>query len=124
MIPVQYSPPARQTRSHTRAQVVLTPAPRAPLTGNPAAPQLRAHLDRGLNLEGRKRDKKTTFKGPGEDGEEEQENSVEEEESDGTKGVLSPVKVNLDKSNKPISPQSEPSVLEIMQQMTQIMANL
>ncbi|MBW0475538.1 hypothetical protein O181_015253 [Austropuccinia psidii MF-1] len=123
MIPVQYSPPASKTRSQTRAQVVLAPAPRAPLTGTPAAPQLRAHLDRGLNLEGRKRDKEIKFLFRS-NGEEEQENSVEEEDSDGTKGVLSPVKVNLDKSNKPISPQSEPSVLEIMQQMTQIMANI
>ncbi|MBW0518452.1 hypothetical protein O181_058167 [Austropuccinia psidii MF-1] len=139
-MPVQYSPPARQTRSQTRAEVVLTPAPQAPLTGTPAAPQLRAHLERGPNLEGRKGDKKikflfrsswcfsglsrTTFKGPGEDGEEEQENSVEEEESDGTEGVISPVKANLDKSNQPIFQQSEPSVLAIMQQITHIMANL
>ncbi|MBW0485484.1 hypothetical protein O181_025199 [Austropuccinia psidii MF-1] len=48
---------------------------------------------------------RTTFKGPGEDGEEEEENSVEEEESDGTE-------------------ESEPSLLAIMQQMSQIMANL
>ncbi|MBW0593058.1 hypothetical protein O181_132773 [Austropuccinia psidii MF-1] len=47
--------------------------------------------------------------GPGEDGEEEEENSVEEEESDGTEGAPTP---------------SEPSLLVIMQQMTQIMANL
>ncbi|MBW0503366.1 hypothetical protein O181_043081, partial [Austropuccinia psidii MF-1] len=46
---------------------------------------------------------------PGEDGEEEEENSVEEEESDGTEGIPA---------------QSEPSLLAIMQQMTQIMANV
>ncbi|MBW0485267.1 hypothetical protein O181_024982 [Austropuccinia psidii MF-1] len=34
---------------------------------------------------------RTTFKGPGEDGEEEEENSVEEEESNGTEGVPAPV---------------------------------
>ncbi|MBW0509058.1 hypothetical protein O181_048773 [Austropuccinia psidii MF-1] len=34
---------------------------------------------------------KTTFKGPGEDGEEEEENSVEEEGSDGTEGIPAPV---------------------------------
>ncbi|MBW0474592.1 hypothetical protein O181_014307 [Austropuccinia psidii MF-1] len=34
---------------------------------------------------------KTTFKGPGEDGEEEEENSVEEEDCDGTERVPSPV---------------------------------
>ncbi|MBW0519884.1 hypothetical protein O181_059599 [Austropuccinia psidii MF-1] len=54
-MPVQHSPPARQTRSQA-----LT------------APQ-------------------QTFKGPGEDGEEEEENSVEEEVSDGTEGVPAPV---------------------------------
>ncbi|MBW0531744.1 hypothetical protein O181_071459 [Austropuccinia psidii MF-1] len=53
--------------------------------------------------EGRKRAKKIkfflrssfqvsrTFKGPGEDGEEEEENSVEEEELDGTEGIPAPV---------------------------------
>ncbi|MBW0592398.1 hypothetical protein O181_132113, partial [Austropuccinia psidii MF-1] len=33
---------------------------------------------------------RTSFKGPGEDGEEEEENSAEEEESDGTEGVPAP----------------------------------
>ncbi|MBW0478973.1 hypothetical protein O181_018688 [Austropuccinia psidii MF-1] len=33
---------------------------------------------------------RTTFKGPGEDGEEEEENSVEKEESNGTEGVPTP----------------------------------
>ncbi|MBW0470457.1 hypothetical protein O181_010172 [Austropuccinia psidii MF-1] len=57
---------------------------------------------------------------------EEKENSVEEEESDGTKGVPAPVGASqgprgptLVQSNHP-----EPSLLVIMQQMTQIMANL
>ncbi|MBW0578444.1 hypothetical protein O181_118159, partial [Austropuccinia psidii MF-1] len=69
--------------------------------------------------------------GPGEDGEEEKENSVEEEESDGTEGVPAPVGAyqgtggpTLAQSNQPVSHQSEPSLLAIMQQMTQIMANL
>ncbi|MBW0557053.1 hypothetical protein O181_096768 [Austropuccinia psidii MF-1] len=73
----------------------------------------------------------TTFRGPGEDGEEEEENSVEEEESDGTEGVPAPVEApkgtggpTLAQSNQPISHQSEPSLLAIMRQMTQIMANL
>ncbi|MBW0468609.1 hypothetical protein O181_008324 [Austropuccinia psidii MF-1] len=48
-MPIQHSPPERQTRSQARAQAVLTPAPRAPLDGTPAVPQLRAHLDRRPN---------------------------------------------------------------------------
>ncbi|MBW0532329.1 hypothetical protein O181_072044 [Austropuccinia psidii MF-1] len=74
---------------------------------------------------------RTTFKGPGEDGEEEEENSVEEEDSDGTEVFPAPVGVSQDtggptltQSNQPVSHQSEPSLLAIMQQMTQIMANL
>ncbi|MBW0567888.1 hypothetical protein O181_107603 [Austropuccinia psidii MF-1] len=74
---------------------------------------------------------RTTLKGPGEDGEEEEENSVEEEESDGTEGVPAPVGGSkgtrgptLSQSNQPVSHQSELSLLAIMQQMTQIMANL
>ncbi|MBW0489801.1 hypothetical protein O181_029516 [Austropuccinia psidii MF-1] len=49
---VQHSPPARQTRSQSRSQAFLTPTSRAPLYDTPAVPQLRAHLDRGPNLEG------------------------------------------------------------------------
>ncbi|MBW0472044.1 hypothetical protein O181_011759 [Austropuccinia psidii MF-1] len=60
-MPVQHSPPARQTRSQARAQPVITPTPTALLDGTPEVSQLRAHLDRGPNLEGRKRAKKITF---------------------------------------------------------------
>ncbi|MBW0490141.1 hypothetical protein O181_029856 [Austropuccinia psidii MF-1] len=71
---------------------------------------------------------KTTFRSPGEDGEEEEENSVEEEESE---GVPAPVGASqgtggptLAQYNKLVSHQSEPSLFSIMQQMTQIIANL
>ena len=74
---------------------------------------------------------RTSFKGPGEDGEEEEENSVEEEESEGTEGVPALVgasqgtgRPTLAQSNQPVSHQSEPSLSAIMQQMPQIMANL
>ncbi|MBW0527381.1 hypothetical protein O181_067096 [Austropuccinia psidii MF-1] len=73
----------------------------------------------------------TTFKGPGEDGEEEEENSVEDKGSDGTEDVPAPVGAwqgtggpTLDQYNQPVSYQSEPSLLAILQKMTQIMANL
>ncbi|MBW0532360.1 hypothetical protein O181_072075 [Austropuccinia psidii MF-1] len=103
-MPVQHSPPARQARSQTRAQLVLTPTPRAPLDG----------LSR------------TTFKGPGEDVEEEEENSVEEEVSDGTKGFPPPVGASQGTGGPTLAQynQSEPSLLAIIQQMTQAMANL
>ncbi|MBW0502129.1 hypothetical protein O181_041844 [Austropuccinia psidii MF-1] len=64
--------------------------------------------------------------GPGEYYEEE-----EEEESDGTEGISAPVGASqgiggptLAKYDQSFSHQSEPSLLEIMQKMTQIMANL
>ncbi|MBW0465028.1 hypothetical protein O181_004743 [Austropuccinia psidii MF-1] len=145
-IPIQHSPPERQTEPQARAQAVLTPTPTAPLDGTPAFPQLRAHLERGLNMKGAAPSRKegrgprtsspflgvvgsspglsrTTFKGPGEDG--------EEEESDGTEGVPAPVGAShstggpaLSQSNQPVSHHSEPSLLAIMQKMTHIMANL
>ncbi|MBW0592245.1 hypothetical protein O181_131960 [Austropuccinia psidii MF-1] len=74
---------------------------------------------------------RTTVRGPGEDGEEEEENSVEEEGSDGTEAAPAPVGASegtrgptLAKSDQPVSHQTEPSLLAIMQQMTQIMANI
>ncbi|MBW0589727.1 hypothetical protein O181_129442 [Austropuccinia psidii MF-1] len=51
-MPLQHSPPARQTRSQAQTQAVLTPTPRVPLDGTPAVPQLRAQLDRGPRMEG------------------------------------------------------------------------
>ncbi|MBW0512654.1 hypothetical protein O181_052369 [Austropuccinia psidii MF-1] len=153
-MPIQHSLPARQTRSQTRTQAVLTPTPRAPLDGTPAVPQLRAKLNREPLLKGAAPSRKegrvprrsssfsgvvgefpglsrTTLKGPGEDGEEEEENSVEGEDSDGTEGVPAPVGAfqgtggpTLAHFNHPVSNQCEPSLLAIMQQMTQIMANL
>ncbi|MBW0527941.1 hypothetical protein O181_067656 [Austropuccinia psidii MF-1] len=125
-MPFQHSPPVRQTRSQTRAQAALTPTPRVALDGTPEVPQPRAHLDRGPNLEGTAPSTKegrgpkrsssfsgvagcfpglsrTNFEGPGEDG---------------TGGPT------LAQSNEPVSHKSETSLLAIMQQMTQIMANL
>ncbi|MBW0475509.1 hypothetical protein O181_015224 [Austropuccinia psidii MF-1] len=148
-MPVQHSPPARQTSSQARAQAVLTPTPRAPLDSTPAVPQLRAKLDRGPIFEGAAPSRKegrgprrsisfsgvvgkfpgtsrTIFRGPREYGEEEEENSVEDEESDGTEGVPAPVGASQGTGGPTLaqSDQSVPSIMAIMQQMTQIMANL
>ncbi|MBW0494209.1 hypothetical protein O181_033924 [Austropuccinia psidii MF-1] len=56
---------------------------------------------------------------------------MEEEESEGTDGVPAPVGASqgiggptLAQSDQPVSHQSKPSLLSIMQQMTKIMANL
>ncbi|MBW0506872.1 hypothetical protein O181_046587 [Austropuccinia psidii MF-1] len=126
-MPIQISPPERHTRSQARTQAVLTPTPRAPFDATPAVPQLRAQLDRGLIIEGRKRatEIKLIFR------RKEGENSVEEEASEGTEAAPAPVgasqgigRPTLAQSDQPVSHQSEPSLLAIMQQMTQIMANL
>ncbi|MBW0569321.1 hypothetical protein O181_109036 [Austropuccinia psidii MF-1] len=149
-MPITYSVPARKNRS----QASLTPTPRVPLDGTLAVPQLRAQLDRGPCMEGEAPSRKegrgprraillsgvvggfpgssrTSLKVQDEDDDEEEENSVEEEESDGTEGVPAPVGASqstggptLAQSDQTLSHQSEPSLLAIMQQMTQIMANL
>ncbi|MBW0551495.1 hypothetical protein O181_091210, partial [Austropuccinia psidii MF-1] len=118
-------------RSQARAQAALTPTPIVPLDGTPAVSQLRAQLDRGPRMEGRRRAKKINLIVQGEDDDDEEENYVEEEESDGTEGVPTPVGASqstggpaLAQSDQPVYLQSEPYLLGIMQQMTQIMANL
>ncbi|MBW0557372.1 hypothetical protein O181_097087 [Austropuccinia psidii MF-1] len=153
-MPLQHTPLGRKTRPQARTQAVLTPTTRAPLNGIPAVSQLRAKLDRGPILEGAALSRKegrvprgsssfsgvagrfpgtsrTIFNGPGEDGEEEEESSVEDEVSDGTEGLPAPVEAaqctrgpTPAQSNQPVSHQSEPYLLAISQQMTQIMANL
>ncbi|MBW0540426.1 hypothetical protein O181_080141 [Austropuccinia psidii MF-1] len=130
------------------------PTTRAPPDVTPAVSQLRAQLDRGPRMEGAPPSRKegrgprrsssfsgvvggfpgtsrTLFKCPGEDGQEEEENYVEEEESDGTGGAPAPVGVpqgtggpTVSQYNQPVSHQSEPYLLAIMQQITQIMAKL
>ncbi|MBW0569607.1 hypothetical protein O181_109322 [Austropuccinia psidii MF-1] len=153
-MPIQHLPPARQTRSQARTQAVLTPTPRAPLDCTPAVHQLRAQLDRGPIREGAAPSRKegrgprisssfsgvasrfpglsrANLKAPGEDDEEEEENIVEEEDSEGTEAAPAPVgapqgtaRPTLAQSDQPVSHQYELSLLAIMQQMTQIMANL
>ncbi|MBW0498505.1 hypothetical protein O181_038220 [Austropuccinia psidii MF-1] len=71
------------------------------------------------------------FKGSGEGGEEEEKNSVEEEDSDGTDCVPSPVGASQgtggptpSQSNQPVSHQSEPCLVAIILKMTQIIPNI
>ncbi|MBW0551644.1 hypothetical protein O181_091359 [Austropuccinia psidii MF-1] len=74
---------------------------------------------------------RTSLKVQGEDDDKEEENFVEEEESDGTEGFPAPMGASQstggqtkDQSDQPVCNQSEPSFLDIMQQMTQTMANI
>ncbi|MBW0504301.1 hypothetical protein O181_044016 [Austropuccinia psidii MF-1] len=74
---------------------------------------------------------RTTLKGPGDNDAKKEENSVEEEELESTEAAPTAVVEykgnggpNLSQSNQPVYHQSEPSSLAIMQQMTQIRANL
>ncbi|MBW0481169.1 hypothetical protein O181_020884 [Austropuccinia psidii MF-1] len=74
---------------------------------------------------------RTTPKGTDEDDAEEEENSVEEEEPDSDEASPNPLgesqdtgRKTLAQYNHPVAHQSEPSLFAIMQQMTQIMANL
>ncbi|MBW0506918.1 hypothetical protein O181_046633 [Austropuccinia psidii MF-1] len=122
--------PSKQIITQARAQAVPTPTPRVLLDSTPAVPKLRAQLDRGPHWKGEAPSRKEG-RGPGEDGEEEVKNSGEEEDSDGTEGAPAPVGASQDigrptlaQSNKPVSNQSEPSLLAIMQKMTQSMANI
>ncbi|MBW0553511.1 hypothetical protein O181_093226 [Austropuccinia psidii MF-1] len=127
-MPNQHSPPARQTRSQAGAQ--------GPTLEGAAPSRKEGRVPRGSSsfsgvVGGFPGTSRTILKGPGEDGEEEEQNSVEEEESYGTEGVPAPVEESqgtggptLSQSNQPVSHQSEPSLLAIMQQMTQIIANL
>ncbi|MBW0549795.1 hypothetical protein O181_089510 [Austropuccinia psidii MF-1] len=66
---------------------------------------------------------KTSFKGLGEDDEEEDSeyNEAFPDPMGDSEGTGEPT---LDKYNKPFSHQSNPFLLAIMQQMTQIMANI
>ncbi|MBW0523823.1 hypothetical protein O181_063538 [Austropuccinia psidii MF-1] len=82
-------------------------------------------------MEGAAPYRKTTLKGPDEDDAEEEENYAKEEESDSTEAAPNLVGESqvtggptLAQSNQPVSHQSEPSLLAIMQQMTQIMTNI
>ncbi|MBW0469447.1 hypothetical protein O181_009162 [Austropuccinia psidii MF-1] len=135
-MPVKHSHSERHPRFKARAQ------------------ELRAHLDRGpfikgdapFSKEGRGPRRSNSFSGVvgdfpgiskttltvlGEDDVEEEENSMKEEESSSTEAAPAPVGVSqgtggptISQCNQPASHQSEPSLLSMMQQMTQIMANL
>ncbi|MBW0567060.1 hypothetical protein O181_106775 [Austropuccinia psidii MF-1] len=119
-MPIQNSPPARNTRSQATEDLSRKEG-REPRRSNSFSGVVGGFP--GLS--------RTSLKVPGEDDEEEEENSVEEEESEGTEAAPAPVGASkgtglptLAQSDQPVSHQFEPSLLAIMQKMTQIMANL
>ncbi|MBW0465447.1 hypothetical protein O181_005162 [Austropuccinia psidii MF-1] len=137
------------TRSQARAQAFLTPTPRETLDGIPAVPQLRAHLDRGPVTEGAAPSRKegrvprtsssfsgvvvafpgiswTTPTGPVVDDAEEEGNYVDEDEDDSTEAVHTPVGASQGTGGSTLANYNhpEPSLLSIMKQMIQILANI
>ncbi|MBW0498885.1 hypothetical protein O181_038600 [Austropuccinia psidii MF-1] len=97
-MPVQQSPPAKNTRCQ-RHQAVLTPTARAPLECTPSVHQLSANLDGGPPMKG---------EAPSRRG-----GAPEASEAP-----------NLAHSNQPLVSQSEPNFLKMMERMTQYMGEL
>ncbi|MBW0584645.1 hypothetical protein O181_124360 [Austropuccinia psidii MF-1] len=150
---VQHHPLAKNTRSQ-RNPAVLTPTARVPLDRTPSVHQLNANLDRGPPMEGAAPSRRGGMKSrrsrsfsellggyPGiSEGErarigevehEEGEESVEEEDSGETEVADAlenapevPQGSNIDLSNQPLFSQTEPSLLKMMEQMTQFMGQL
>ncbi|MBW0554064.1 hypothetical protein O181_093779 [Austropuccinia psidii MF-1] len=105
-MPVQHSPPAKNTRSQ-RNPAVLTPTARVPLDRTPSVHQLSARARLG-EVEDK-------------EGEEYEETEV----ATALAGVPEASEAaNLAHSNKPLFSQAEPNFLKMMEQMTQLMGQL
>ncbi|MBW0577157.1 hypothetical protein O181_116872 [Austropuccinia psidii MF-1] len=152
-MPAQHSPLAKNARSQ-RNPAVITPTARVPLDCTPSVHQLSANLDRGPPMEGAAPSKRggmksrrsRSFSGllggcPGmsegararlrEAEYKEGEDSVEEEDS-GESEVADalanapevPQGSNLALYSQPLVSQTDPSLLKMMEQMTQLMGQL
>ncbi|MBW0561552.1 hypothetical protein O181_101267 [Austropuccinia psidii MF-1] len=151
-MPVQHSPPAKNTRSQ-RNPAFLTPTARVPLDHTPSVHQLSANLDRGPQMEGAAPSRRGGMKSrrsrafscllvgyPGmSEGarsrlgevEDEEGESVEEEDSGETEVADSlanapevPQSSNLAPTNQLLVSQSDTSLLKIMEQMATITGHL
>ncbi|MBW0573356.1 hypothetical protein O181_113071 [Austropuccinia psidii MF-1] len=152
-MPVQHSPQAKNNRSQ-RNPAILTPTARVPLDCTPSVNQLSENLDRGPPMEGAapsrrggmKSRRSRSFSGllggyPGmsegararlgevedEEGEEsvEEENSGETEVADALANAPEvPQGSNLGLSNQPLVSQTGPSLLKMMEKMSQFMGQL
>ncbi|MBW0552821.1 hypothetical protein O181_092536 [Austropuccinia psidii MF-1] len=152
-MPVQHSPPAKNTRSQ-RSPAFITPTASVLIDCTPSVNQLSANFDRGPPMEGAepsrrggmKSRRSRSFSGLlagypgmsddararlGEVKDEEAEESVEEEDSGETEVAYAlanspevPQGSNLAPTNQSLVSQSDPSLLEIMKQMNTIMGQL
>ncbi|MBW0483998.1 hypothetical protein O181_023713 [Austropuccinia psidii MF-1] len=146
-MPFQHSPPAKNTRSQ-RNPAVLTPTARVPLDCTPSVHQLSANLDRGPPMEGEapsrrggmKSRRSRSFSGLldgysgmsegararlGEVEDEEGEDSGETKVADALANAPEvPQGSNQALSSQSLVSQTEPSLLMMMEQMTQFMRQL
>ncbi|MBW0570291.1 hypothetical protein O181_110006 [Austropuccinia psidii MF-1] len=152
-MPVQHSPPAKNTRFQ-RNPAVLTPTVRVPLDRTPSVHQLSANLDRGPLMEGAEPSRRGgmklrrsrsvsgllggypgMFEGArarlGEVEDKEREESVEEEDSGETEVEYAlanapdvPQGSNLAPNNQPLVSQYDTSLLKIMDKMATITGQL
>ncbi|MBW0552770.1 hypothetical protein O181_092485 [Austropuccinia psidii MF-1] len=99
---IQHSPPARKTRSQAIENPIWKEG-RGPRRSN----SFSGVVDSFPGLS------RTTLKGPGEDGEEEEENSVEEEESDGTEGVPAPVGESQGTGGPTLAQSNHPALISL-----------
>ncbi|MBW0495163.1 hypothetical protein O181_034878 [Austropuccinia psidii MF-1] len=133
-MPVQHSPPEKNTRSQ-RNLAVLTPTERVPLDCTPSAHQLSANLDRGPPMEGEAPSRRggikskisRSFSGllgdyPGmSEGARARLGEAEDEEG---KDPEASEAENLAHSNQPLVSQAEPTLLKMVEKMTQFMGQL
>ncbi|MBW0530817.1 hypothetical protein O181_070532 [Austropuccinia psidii MF-1] len=152
-MPVQHSPPAKNTRSQ-RNPAVIIPTERVPLDCTPSVHQLSENLDRVPPMEGEapsrrggiKSKRSRSFSGLfagyplisegerarlGEVGDEEGEESVKEEDSGETEVADAlanapevPQGSNLAPTNQPLVSQSDTSLLKTMEKMATIMGQI
>ncbi|MBW0573219.1 hypothetical protein O181_112934 [Austropuccinia psidii MF-1] len=124
-MPVQHSPPAKNTTSQ-RHKAVLTPTARAPLDHKPSVHQPSANLERGPPME---REAPSRRGGPrSRSGESEHEEGEESEETKVAASLAGAPEaseaLNLAPSNQPPVSQAEPNFLKMMEKMTQFMGQL
>ncbi|MBW0558837.1 hypothetical protein O181_098552 [Austropuccinia psidii MF-1] len=123
-MPVQLSPPAKNTISQ-KNHAVLTPTARAPLYGTPSVNQLSETFDRGPPMEREEPSRRGGLRsrlGKAKD----EEGEYEENEVAAALEVAPEASEaeNLSHSNKTLLSQAEPNFLKTMEQMTKFMGQL
>ncbi|MBW0528868.1 hypothetical protein O181_068583 [Austropuccinia psidii MF-1] len=133
-MPVQHSPPAKNTSSQ-RNPTVLTPTERVSLDRTPSVHQLSANFDGGAPMEGAapsrrggiKSRRSRSFSGllGGYPGMSEGEDSEEREVADALANAPEvPQGSNISSTNQPLVSQLDPSLLKIIEKMVTFMGQL